>query len=102
MTNKEKAKEVAKKLLNSGKLIEEIVGIIQRQSQSAQMQLRILDALNEVAQDQGRYPGGTPTLGDKILDKLAFQVKKYGSACTLSAKQVEVIIREVYEYRKVN
>lgn len=102
MSHQDKTKEVAKRLLNSGKSVEEIVETIQGQSQSAQMQLRILDGFNEVAQDQGRYPGGTPTLGDENLDKLASQVKRYGkSAYKLSDKQITIIIREVYGYRKV-
>lgn len=94
-----KTKEAAKKLLNSGKSVEEIVEIIMKQSQSAQMQLRILDGLNSAAQEQGRYAGGIPTLGDEISDKLASQVKKYGqSAYKLSDKQVTVIIREIHGY----
>ncbi len=94
--------EVAARLLNSGKTVEEIVEIVQTQSKSAQMQLRILDGFNTAAQEQGRYPGGTPSLGDEISDKLAFQVRKYGDrAYKLSDKQVTVIISDVYEYRKV-
>ncbi len=97
-----KTAEVAKALLNSGKSVEEIVEIVQKQSQSAQMQSRILDGFNAAAQEQGRYSGGTPTLGDEISDKLAFQVKKYGkSARKISNNQVSVIIYDVYGYRKV-
>ena len=103
MTNKtQKTTEVAKSILNSGKSVEEIVEIIQKQSQSAQMQLRILDGFNAVAQEQGRYAGGSPTLGDVISDKLSFNVNKYGKAAyKLSDKQIVVIIRDVYGYRKI-
>ncbi|KKL27765.1 hypothetical protein LCGC14_2381900 [marine sediment metagenome] len=102
MTNQQKAKQVAKKILNSGKSIEEIVEIAQSQSQTASIQQQILDGFNAAAQEQGRYAGGNPTLGDEILDKLAFNVKKYGkSAYKLSDKQVAVIIRDIHGYRKV-
>ncbi len=95
--------KVARNLLNSGKTIEEIVKIVQTQSNSAQMQLRILDGFVFAAHAQGRYPGGTVTLGDEISDKLAFQVRNYGNqAHRLSSKQVAIIIREVYEYRNFN
>ena len=102
MTNQQKTKEVAKRLLNSGKSVEEIVEIVQAQSHSANIQRQILDGFNLAAQDQGRYAGGTPTLGDEILDSLALNVNKYGSrAYNLSDKQVAVIIRDIHGYRKV-
>lgn len=101
MTNRQRAKEVASQILNSGKSVKEIIEIIQAQSRSASIQQQILDGFNEVAQDQGRYAGGTPTLGDQILDSLALNVNKYGPrAYKLSDKQVAVIIRDVYGYRK--
>ncbi len=102
MDNKQRTKAVAKQILNSRKSVEEIVEIIQARSKnSASIQLQILDGFNAAAQDQGRYPGGTPSLGDEIGDKLAFNIKKYGkSAYKLSDKQVAVIIREVYGYRQ--
>ncbi len=102
MTNQQKAKEVAKQILNSGKSIEEIVEIVQAQSRSTSIQQQILDGFNAAAQDQGRYAGGSPTLGDEVIDKLAFNVKKYGkTAYKLSNKQVAVIIHDVYGYRKI-
>lgn len=79
-----KTSEVAKRLLNSGKTVEEIVEIVQTQSKSAQIQLRILDGFNAAAQEQRRYPGGTPTLGDEISDKLASQIKRYARTPTSS------------------
>ena len=103
MTNQQKTKEVAKRLLNSGKSVEEIVEIVQAQSHSANIQRQILDGFNLAAQDQGRYAGGVSSLGDTILDNLALNVNKYGkSAYKLSDKQVAVIIRDVYGYRKVS
>ncbi len=103
MTNQQKAKEVAKQIINSGKSVEEIVEIVQAQSRSASIQQQILDSFNLAAQEQGRYAGGSPTLGDQILDSLALNVNKYGkSAYKLSDKQVTVIIRDVYGYRKAS
>ncbi len=103
MTTQTKTTQVAKQILNSGKSVEEIVELIQAQSkESASIQLQILDGFNMAAQEQGRYAGGIPTLGDEISDKLAFNVKKYGkSAYKLSDRQVAVIIREIHGYRKV-
>jgi len=97
-----KAKEIASRILNSGKSVEEIVEIIQAQSRSASIQQQILDGFNLAAQDQGRYAGGTPTLGDHILDSLALSVNKYGArAYKLSDKQVAVIIKDIHGYRKI-
>lgn len=100
MSQKNQAKQVAKQILNSGKSPQEIVEIIQSQSQTAGIQLQILDGFNDAAQDQGRYPGGTPTLGDQILDTQYTRVKKYGkSAYKLSDNQVSVVVNDVYSYR---
>ncbi len=102
MSDKEKAKSAAKGILNSNFTVDEIVQTIQASSISASIQLQILDAFNMAAQEQGRYAGGTPTLGDEIGDKLARNVKKYGkSAYKLSDRQVAVIIREIHGYQKV-
>ncbi len=102
MPDKNKAKRVAKQILNSGRSPQEIVTLIQNQSQSASIQLQILDGFNAAAQDQGRYPGGTPTLGDQILDIQYAKVKKYGKAAyKLSDKQVAVVVNDVYGYREI-
>lgn len=99
--NKSAIVKVAKSILNSGKLVAEIVEIVQSQSKTGVSQLQILDGFNEAAQSQGRYAGGEPTLGDSILDSLAANVGKYGkSAYKLSDKQVTVIINDVCGYRK--
>lgn len=95
--------EVAERLLDSGKSVEEIIAIIQAQSVTANRQRMILDAFNKVAAKRGRYQGGTPSLGDIILDEQINKIRRYGDRTyKLSDKQVAVIIREVYEWRKQN
>lgn len=102
MPKKAKTKQIAKQILNSGKSPQEIIEIIQNQSQSANIQLQILDGFNAAAEDQGRYPGGTPTLGDQILDIQYTKVKKYGKAAyKLSDKQVAVVVNDLYGYREI-
>jgi hypothetical protein len=102
MSKQNQTKQIAKQILNSEKSVQEIVELIQSQSSTANIQLQILDGFNAAAQDQGRYAGGTPTLGDEILDAQYNKVKKYGkSAYKLSDKQVTVIINDVYGYRKI-
>lgn len=98
----EKAQAAAEKLLDSGKSVEEIVGIIQAGVKSAENQVAVLDTFNAVAAKRGRYQGGTPSLGDTILDQQVNKIRQYGDkAYKLSDKQVAVIIREIYQWRKV-
>lgn len=100
--NQIKVKKLAKNILNSEKSAQEIVELIQDQSPTANIQLQILDGFNAVSQDQDRYAGGTPTLGDQILDTQYTKVKKYGkSAYKLSDKQVAVVINDIYGYREI-
>lgn len=102
MTKKAKTKQIAKQILNSGKSPQEIIEIIKNQSPTAKIQLQILDGFNAAAQDQGRYPGGTPTLGDQILDIQYAKVEKYGKAAyKLSDKQMAVVVNDVYGYREI-
>ena len=98
----EKAQAAAENLLDSGKSVSEVVVIVQANVKSAAHQLAVLDTFNKVAATRGRYQGGAPSLGDIILDEQVDKIRKYGdSTYKLSDKQVAVIIREVYQWRKV-
>jgi len=66
----------------------------------AKHQLLALDAIVKIANENGRPQGGL-SLGDTILDQQYHKIGQYGAkAFALSEKQMNVIVRENWNYIK--
>ncbi len=81
--------------------MESLVASPEWEKVTAIQEVIFLTAFNALADEAGRTRGGTPSLGDEILDRQVAQVQKYGSkAYRLSSKQVTIILRDAFVWIK--
>lgn len=98
----QKAVELAKKMITQAASPEELAGnlMTQFEGKSAIFQMKVLEGFEQAAIDNGMPVGGQPSLAATIMWQQQQKLGKYQkSTFPLSQKQVEVIIREVCQYK---
>lgn len=88
--------KIAKAKVAAGTM-ESLIASPEWEKLTAIQEVIFLTAFNALADEAGRTRGGTPSLGDEILDRQVGKVKEFGAkAYRLSAKQVVVILRDAF------